>query len=481
VLRPVRIALVVCLAALVLPAAAGAAIRMPVGFQDDATFRWNGNSEAELDKAATAGASIIRATADWRAIAPTRPANARNPFDKAYNLSDLDDLIRLAQARGIEVYLTIWGTPKWENPKGPNYAPRHLADLTNFAHALAQRYSGRYPGYPYVGYYSVWNEPNLGIFLEPQFAANGTIIGPRVYASIYKAAYAGIKGGNPTAQVAIGETSNQGRDHPLKGVADSIAPGTFARLLSLQKGLRFDAYAEHPYATVPSLPPTQKVRFPNVTLTQLKTFETNLNKWFHRTVPVWVTEYGYQTKPQRAYGVTYAKQAAYMSYVMRQLRADPQVHMFIWFIFRDTPSVAGAQPTWQSGLFTTSGVEKPAYRTFSALAQVIDGQTLTVRAGIPPTIDLAVPRLAYASAAGEEVGITYFVSDGGKVVGTGYPATTLRADGTVRFTAQFTPEAGHTYQIQMDAQDAHGDHAVHTYALVVPGKAASKTTKSKKK
>jgi hypothetical protein len=26
--------------------------------------------------------------------------------------------------------------------------------------ALAARYSGRFPGYPYVGFYSLWNEPN---------------------------------------------------------------------------------------------------------------------------------------------------------------------------------------------------------------------------------------------------------------------------------------------------------------------------------
>ena len=32
--------------------------------------------------------------------------------------------------------------------------------------------------------------------------------------------------------------------------------------------------------------------------------------WFHRRVPIWITEYGEQTKPEYALGVTYAKQAA---------------------------------------------------------------------------------------------------------------------------------------------------------------------------
>ncbi|HSP71156.1 MAG TPA: cellulase family glycosylhydrolase [Gaiellaceae bacterium] len=475
-LRPVRIALAVSLAALVVPAAASASVRMPIGFQDDPTFRWNGDVAAELDKAAEANATIIRATADWRAIAPTKPRSATNSFDPAYHLNDLDDLVRLAQQRGIQVMITIWGSPKWSNPKGPNTVPRRLADLTQFARALADRYSGRHPGFPYVGHYSVWNEPNLGIFLEPQFDAKGRPISPRLYAAIYKAAYAGIKAGNRTAKVAIGETSNLGRDHPKKGVNDSTAPGTFARLLSQQKGLRFDAYAEHPYATRPNLPPTQKVHWPNVTMTQLKKFETSLNSWFHRTVPVWITEYGYETKPAEPAGVTNSQQAAYMSKVVRQLRADPQVQMFIWFIFRDSKT-----SLWQSGLYTASGAQKPAYRTFSSLAALIGGETVPVRAGVPPLITLAVPRLAYASAPGETIGVTYFVSDGGKVVGNGYPAVPLRPDGTVQFVAQFTPEAGKTYQIQMDAQDSHGNHAVRTYALVAPMAAkAGKSTTTKR-
>jgi hypothetical protein len=475
VLRPVRIAAALAFAALVLPAAAAAAVRMPVGFQDDPTFRWSGDVAAELDKAAQANASIIRATADWRAIAPTRPRNALNSNDPAYHLNDLDDLVRLAQQRGIQVMITIWGTPKWANPKGPNRAPLHLADLTRFAHALADRYSGRHPGLPYVGHYSVWNEPNLGIFLEPQFDAKGRPISPRIYASIYKAAYAGIKAGNRAALVAMGETSNQGRDHPLKGINDSTAPGTFAHLLSLQKGLRFDAYATHPYATRPNLPPTQKVRWPNVTMTQLKRFETSLNSWFHRTVPVWITEYGYETRPAEPAGVTLSQQAVYMSRVMRQLRADPQVQMFIWFIFRDSKT-----SLWQSGLFSASGAQKPAYRTFTALAKLMAGETQTVKAGVPPVVTLTVNRFAYGDPPGTIIGVKYFVSDpSGKVVGTGEPAVPLLPNASVKFVAQFNPVAGKTYQIQMEAQDVNGNVVTHTYALTSSAKktAAKKTAK----
>ncbi len=155
--------------------------------------------------------------------------------------------------------------------------------MADFGRAIADRYSGRHAGFPHVGRYSIWNEPNLEIFLAPQFDRNGTIASPRTYATLYRAGHAGIKAGNPTALVAIGETSNQGRDRPAKGAAaDSVAPGTFARLLAREPNLSFDAYATHPYPTRPDAPPTERVRWPNVTLSQLPRFEKSLDRWFKR-------------------------------------------------------------------------------------------------------------------------------------------------------------------------------------------------------
>ena len=163
--------------------------------------------------------------------------------------------------------ININGTPKWANGgKTPNHMPKRLSDLTTFAHMLADRYNG-HRGHGNVRLWSVWNEPNLQLFLTPQFSGK-KIVSPANYAKLYKAAYAGIKAGNKAAQVAIGETSNLGRDKPIgiSGQGQSVAPGTFARLLAQQKGLKFTAWATHPYPTSPNLRPLQKVRYPNVTL-----------------------------------------------------------------------------------------------------------------------------------------------------------------------------------------------------------------------
>ena len=115
--------------------------------------------------------------------------------------------------------------------------------------------------------FSVWNEPNLELFLTPQF--NGTkIVSPAIYAKLFMAAYKGIKAGNKNALVAAGETSNRGHNDPTAGVSDSVAPATFARLVSSRQPEA--AVRRLGDAPVPDAPTrsgrTQKVAYPNVAL-----------------------------------------------------------------------------------------------------------------------------------------------------------------------------------------------------------------------
>ena len=397
--KPARFALLALIALLAAPAAtAVAAQKMPIGFFDDPTFRWSPNRAENLRQASVAGASVIHTTASWAGIAPTKPANAANGDDPAYKLADLDELVFQSGIYGLRVMIDINGTPKWANGgKAPNVMPTHLSDLTTFAKMLATRYNGR-SGHGTVALWSVWNEPNLQLFLTPQFVGK-KIVGPANYAKLYKAAYAGIKAGNSLAKVAIGETSARGRDKPLAGVSASLAPGTFAKYLAKVPGLKFDAWAHHPYPTSPNLPPTQKVRYPNVTLSTLPTFEKNLKTSFHRSVPVWITEYGHETKPPDPHGVSYALQAKYAVQALTIAKNDPNVQMFIWFVFHDS-----AGNPWQSGLYSAGGAQKPAYDPFGALARLIDGTMTTITAGSTPRVTMYMPYLAYYSQPGAEIG-----------------------------------------------------------------------------
>jgi len=81
---------------------------------------------------------------------------------------------------------------------------------------------------------------------------------------------------------------------------------------------------------------------------------------------IWITEYGYQTNPpDRLIGVSWAKQAQYLTQAFRFARANPRVDMMLWFLLRDEPTLAG----WQSGLETAAGKKKPAFAAFQKLFQ----------------------------------------------------------------------------------------------------------------
>src|SRR5213592_2906007 len=179
----------------------------------------------------------MRLLVQWNVVAARRPTNASDPFDPEYNLSDVDEAVQTAQKNDEEVMLTISGTPSWAN-------------------------GGK--------------EPNLNLFLTPQFNTAGKSVAPANYAKLYAAAYAGISAGNPLAKIAIGETSPRGHDHP-GGPVISHSPGKFAELVAkANPRLKFDAWAHHPYPSNPNSKPTQFVKWPNVSLKSLPRFEQSL-------------------------------------------------------------------------------------------------------------------------------------------------------------------------------------------------------------
>ena len=171
---PVRLVLISLVALLALPAAAvRAATHMPIGFYDDASFRWSDERSTNIEEAAAAGASVIHTTASWPQIAPKRPARASNGNDPQYRLGDLDELVANASQNGMRVMININGTPKWANGgKTPNHMPTRLSDLTTFSRMLADRYDGR-NGHGSVWLWSVWIEPKLPISFEARWAGSG--------------------------------------------------------------------------------------------------------------------------------------------------------------------------------------------------------------------------------------------------------------------------------------------------------------------
>ncbi len=461
--RVTQFFLFAALAALLAPALASAAPRMYVGFHDDPNFRYEERRAEMLDQARATNATIVRTLVTWEKIAPTRPANAANPFDAAYRFNDLDELVRNTQARDMEVLITIWGTPKWANGgKTPNFMPTRLSDLTAFARAVASRYSGRYSGYPYVRFYSIWNESNLQLFLAPQFDAKGKSVAPRNYAKLAAAAYAGIKAGNSSAKVAVGSTSSAGRDKPLKGKSETHSPGRFAQLVAAANPrLKFDAWAQHPYPVPARMKPNQKVKWPNVTLSAFPRFTASLDKWFKRkNVRIWITEYGHEVRQDgEPNGISRSLQASYAAQALALAKKDPRTDMFIWFVFRDHVT-----SEWQSGLRTTTGAAKPSLSRFAAAAGSVDARNafFTVKGGVAsPTVRVALRAYAAGTKPGESVGFNLRVFEKGKLVTNAQSTAPFGRDATapVRVTG-FRPVKGRTYTVEVEANVFSGGGVV---------------------
>jgi hypothetical protein len=325
----------------------------------------------------------IRVNLYWggvQGVARTRPANATNPNDPAYDWSLYDRTVNYAAQDGVHVLFSIYGTPGWANGgKGLNTAPTRSTDLRNFALAAARRYGGAWPGedgrlLPPVKEWLAWNEPNNPIFLAPQYkkTSKGWSIQSAVdYAKICNAIYTGIHGTLVSGErVACGGTAPRGNNNP-SSTRPSVSPLAFLRAVK-KAGLKtFDAWAHHPYYAGPSDQPTTKpvtAKGAPATAVTLGNFGDliTLVTQLYGNKRIWITEYGYQTNPpDPLFGVSYAKQALYLKQAFSIARKNPRIDMMLWFLLRDEPMISG----WQSGLITTTGKHKPSFNAFLRMAE----------------------------------------------------------------------------------------------------------------
>jgi hypothetical protein len=127
-------------------------------------------------------------------------------------------------------------------------------------------------------------------------------------------------------------------------------------------GARFDAYAHHPYyghrTEGPNTPPPGPRA---VTLGNIDKLLKLLTQLYGRK-RLWITEYGYQTRPpDRLFGVSFATQARYVAQSIAKARRNPRIDMMLWFMLKDDPRIATG---WQSGFYTVRGSRKPSWRAF---------------------------------------------------------------------------------------------------------------------
>jgi hypothetical protein len=370
-----RLVLASLAVALVCVPSAGAARGMLVGLLDEAALYDEPTSVFPLMQQART--QVLRVNLYWggrAGVADRRPARAIDPNDPAYDWTLYDRTVNFAAQHRIRILFSIYGTPSWANRSaGLTAPPTRIADLRNFAFAAARRYSGLFPGpdgrtLPPVKLWLAWNEPNLSLGLKRQYRRAGErwVVQSAIdYKNICTAIYDGVHGTMVKGEkVACGATAPRGNNQPSSS-RPTVSPLAFMRALKAAglSARKFDAFAHHPYYGRRTETPTSRPSATAVTMGNIGTLVTELTRlWGAKRL--WITEYGYQTNPpDRAFGVSYAKQATYMKQAFAIARKNPRIDMMLWFLLRDEPKLGG----WQSGLMTRTGQKKPSFNVFRAL------------------------------------------------------------------------------------------------------------------
>ena len=299
----------------------------------------------------------------------------------------------------------------------PHYKPSAV-EFGQFVAAVGRRYSGTWDAggaghgqLPRVSFWTIWNEPNQPGWLAPQWQ---TVGGSRIpysallYRSYVEAAYRALVHTGHTATsdtILIGELAPEGsentkdespipplpflralycvdaNDKPLSGPAAHAlacpAKPDAGAFVKAHPGL-FDVtgFAHHPYSffLAPNVSMGDRDYVP---LSDLSRLESALDQIFdnygvHRQLPIWLTEYGYETNPPNPYrGVSPARQALYLDEAQYMAWKDPRVRSMAQFLLVDSAPNAvyprgsvGYWSTFQTGLLYLNFRTKPSYFSY---------------------------------------------------------------------------------------------------------------------
>jgi hypothetical protein len=371
-----------------LPSSAGAARGLELGLTDG-VFQSSepGERSLWLNRAKEARAGLVLLGASWRSIAPaTRPAgfDPTDADDPAYSWGTLDDAVRDASARGFDVMILVTSAPDWaegRNRPGPTVAAAGTwkpdpGKLRQFARAIASRYSGGFRGLPRVRRWQLWAEPNLSIYLTPQWRRNRAVA-PRHYRKMLNGFYAGVNSVSRRNVVITGGTAPYG--DPLAG-GSRTPPARFWRTLLCLEGrgslrpvrcpapAHFDVAAHHPINV--GAPRREAFNPDDISTPDIDKLKRIIRK-AERTgrarpggrKPIWATEIWWDSDPPDPDGVPARKHARWLAESFYLLWKQG-VRTVVWFQIRD-PALSGSHAeTFETGLFLRDGTAKPAYRAF---------------------------------------------------------------------------------------------------------------------
>jgi hypothetical protein len=230
---------------------------------------------------------------------------------------------------------------------------------------------------PRVRYLQAWNEPNLPLYLAPQWIrSNGRWIAesPILYRGLLNAFYAGVKSVAPSDVVISAGTAPFGdppggqRVPPAEFDRDLFCVSAAMQPLPCPDPAHFDVLAHHPYAV--GGPYTHALDADDVSIPDLYKLERPLAV-AERTgrvlpagpKPIWVTEVSYDSDPPDPTAVPMATFVRWTAETLYELWSEG-VSVVTWYLIRDQPPIPSYADSYQSGMYFLDGQAKIAQRAF---------------------------------------------------------------------------------------------------------------------
>jgi hypothetical protein len=346
---------------LAFPVSADAAPARKKSIWGPATFR--GQSQFPIYR--DLGVGIWQDRVNWSVVAPTRPANPRDPLDPAYRWpAGLDDAIAEGKRFGIQTSLVLTEAPRWASGhSAPQWAPRKPSDFADFAYAASKRY-------PSVRHWMIWSEPTRAENFMPLIhekrdrpLTRRMKRGPHTYARILDAAYAALKRRSRRNVVIGGNSFTTGDVSSLNWIRNLRLPNG--------KPPRLDLYGHNPFSKRSPRLNQPPIGFGFADFADLDLLARWVDRWLarprgKRRINFFLSELFWPTDhPNHEFDFWVArwKAASWLTEALQITRRWSRIYTLGWYaLYDDPPNAAGDEVN--RGLLTYRGKKKPAYRAY---------------------------------------------------------------------------------------------------------------------
>ncbi len=267
-----------------------------------------------------------------------------------YFSSDVDSAVATLIQAGVNIEVILGYGNQYYPSYSDSWFPQNTTAFANYCYAVVNHFNSSPFAAGSIKYWEVWDEPDNLVPYGPGGPASE-------YAPLLKAAYTAIHTAQPNAQVLMGGLT---RDN--EAYLDTLY-GTY--------GIKdyFDIANYHEYDCPGTANPATDIPY------YYSAWETELNKYYDGSKPVWITEFGYlgegaadPRSPCSGGGtISNSTQANLLTEAFNAFASMPNIQVAVWYPMNDYTYIAG-DPGQQMGLFDTSNNPKPDAASFVALS-----------------------------------------------------------------------------------------------------------------